>query len=109
MSAIRRYRGDTVADEITITDEDGDPVNIAGRTFLLTVNTLKAPPDDTTEVFQLVGVITNAPLGIVEFAPDATQADQTPGKYYYDIEMTNAGAIKTIVQSTYTFVQDITK
>jgi len=47
---------------------------------------------------------------VVEFAWDAVGADQPPGGYYYDIEMTDASSkVQTLTVGRYTFVQDISK
>lgn len=109
-TALTRYRGDTYPDEITVTDETGSAVDITGYTFLLTVNTERSPTSIATQVFQLTGTIVDAAAGQVNFAPSAMQADQTPAKYYFDIQMTTTTPhIKTIAKGTYTFTQDITK
>lgn len=108
--AIIRYRGDTVADEFTIKDSTGAVVDITGYTFRLTVNSLKSPPDISTQLYTLTGTITNAAGGVVEFAPSAIEADQAPGKYYFDVQMTDAATrIQTIHVGTYTYKQDLSK
>lgn len=110
MTAIVRYRGDTVADRYVVKDASGAVVNITGCSFKLTINSLKTPPDITTQLCQIVGVIVDAATGIVDFPFTVGDADQVPGVYFYDIEMTDAsGAIETLVVDKYTFKQDITK
>jgi hypothetical protein len=109
VNTIIRYRGDTAADQFTIT-RDGSVVDITGCTFKLTVNSQKDPTTTINQMFSLVGTVTNGAGGLVEFAPDATEADQAPGDYYYDVEMTDAiGAILTADKGRYRFLQDITK
>lgn len=89
---------------------DGAAVNITGCTFKLTVNSEKDPTDITTQLFTVTGTITNATGGEVEFAPSSLQADQAPGRYYYDVQMTDGtGAIRTAAKGVYRFIQDITK
>jgi len=110
MGSITRYRGDTVPDKITVKDADDVVINITAYAFMLTVSSIKAPPDTSTQLMQLTGVITSGPLGTVEFSPTAGEANVTPGKYFYDIQMTDgSGKIQTIDTGTYTFKQDITK
>lgn len=105
-----RTRGDTLADRFTVADADGNPVDIAGWTFQLTLSTEKDPVDDTTQVVQIDGVITDAAAGEVEFPWNTTQANRTPGKYYYDIQyVTDAGAKFTPEKGVYKFTQDINK
>ena len=110
MTDLSRRRGDTYGDEFAIKTELLAVVDITGYSFVLTVDPSKAPEDAANNLFTVVGAITDAPNGVVEFAPDAAQADQTPGKYYYDLQMTDtSGAIRTIDSGIYAFVQDISK
>ena len=110
MSNITRKRGDTYADELTITSSStGLPVNITGYSFLLTVDTRQNPTDETTQVYQLTGAIISGVNGRVEFAPSDAQADHV-GDYYYDVQMLDgAGRKRTIASGKYKYTQDITK
>jgi hypothetical protein len=109
MTVIRRYRGDTAPDQLTIT-RNGVVVNITACTFKLTVNSEKDPVDTTNQLFSVIGAITSAVNGEVEFSPNSTQADQAPGRYYYDVQMTDGtGAIRTVQKGVYRILQDITK
>lgn len=107
---ISRIRGDTYADQFKITlSSSGQPANLTGCTFKLTLSTSSAPDATVQPVYQLVGQVTDAANGIVEFAPSATQADVV-GNFYYDIEMHDVlGKIRTILMDNYTYTQDITK
>lgn len=110
MVAINRFRGDTAADVFFIKNSAGVIVNITGYSFKLSLNANKAPTDELTLLYKLVGTLVDAPNGKVSFAPTALQADQVPGKYYYDVQMVDsAGAITTIALDAYIYHQDITK
>lgn len=110
MTTITRRRGDTYADEITVTDSKGAVINITGYTFTMTLDPSKAPLDATANLYSITGTILNAVGGRVEFAPTAMQADQTPGTYYYDIQMVDgAGRKRTIALDKYVYTQDISK
>lgn len=111
MTIITRKRGDTYADEITITSEvTGTTVDITGYTFKMTLDPSKAPLDNTTKLYEVDGNILDGPTGRVEFAPTSQQADQAPGTYYYDIQMIDgAGRKRTIALDKYVYQQDITK
>ncbi len=102
-------RGDSDAKGFAVQTSAGLAVNIAGFTFRLTVNTDKNPAPGT-ELFTVVGVITDASEGKVGFAPSAVDTDQTPGKYFYDVEQTDgSGAISTIIKGACEIIQDISK
>lgn len=110
MSDITRKRGDTYADEFTIKSAlTKQPIDITGYTFTLTVDPEKAPLTADNNLYQLTGTIVEAEAGRVEFAPDATQANQL-GKFFYDVQMVDGdGRKRTIVSGKYTYTQDITK
>ena len=107
---ITRTRGDTYADQFLITDKNTQlPVNLSGCTFKLTLSESSTPDADTAPIYQLAGVIHDPTLGMVEFAPTPTQADQV-GSFFYDVQMTDEdGAIRTLVLNSYVYTQDITK
>lgn len=107
---IERTRGDTNPDVFTVTStKTRSVVNLSGCAFKLTVSSVSAPTDVTTQAYQLDGVITDPAKGVVEFAPTEAQANLV-GYYYYDVQMTDSfGKILTLVKDAYLFKQDITK
>lgn len=111
MVAITRKRGDTYGDEITVKSKStGLAIDITAFSFVLTVDPSKTPLDATANLYALTGTIIDGPTGRVEFVPSAMQADQTPGVYYYDIQMTDgAGRKRTIDLDKYIYTQDISK
>jgi len=106
---ISRIRGDTFSFAVLIEDSDGDPINITGATFLLTVDPAADPADDTNNLFQLTGTIIDGPNGKVQFTLSSLEADQDPDTYYYDLQMTSGSAIRTIMKGQWIVIQDITK
>jgi hypothetical protein len=111
IEAITRFRGDTSAIPFVVRNaRTGAVKNIAGASFRLTVNTEENPEDDSNELFALTGVITDEDFGRLQFAPTLEQADQAPGEYWYDIEMTEAGGgIETLAKAPWIVRQDISK
>lgn len=109
MTAITRYRGDTTP----ITGNafiDGVALDITGCTFVLTVDPSKAPLDAAANLFSTTGSIVDALTGEIEFPLTDEQADQTPGTYYFDIQLTDGAAKKrTITLDKYIVKQDISK
>ncbi|MGD9670176.1 MAG: hypothetical protein AB7U75_14260 [Hyphomicrobiaceae bacterium] len=94
---------------------DWEPAADSTRNLIRTagwreVDELSNPPDGSTQIVEIAGTITNAAGGVVEFPWSALDADQAPGGYYYDIEMTDAlSRVQTLTIGRYTFVQDISK
>lgn len=111
MTDIRRKRGDTYAEELEITSSTtGLVLDITGYSFVLTVDPEQFPSTSDNNLMSVTGSITDAVNGLVEFAPTALDADQTPGSYYYDIQMTDAaGRVRTIQEGRFIIIQDISK
>lgn len=108
---ISMYRGDSYPINFTLTDSgSGAPINLTGCLLTLTVDTLSDPPDDSTQLFQLSGVVDADPeSGRVAFTPTSGNTADT-GAYYYDVQLTDAdGNIRTVVKSSFTIAMDITK
>lgn len=110
MTAIVRRRGDTYADEIIVKSKATKlPIDITGYSFVMTLDTRQDPPDTSTNVYTLNGVIVDAAAGRVEFAPSSLQADQL-GTFFYDVQMTDgAGRKRTVILDKYVYKQDISK
>lgn len=107
---INRKRGDTRPDECTVIDiETGRPVPINGCSFVMTVDTRRAPTDSSTRQYQVIGQIVDGDAGRFNFTPAPAQVDRV-GTFYYDIQMTDsAGLVWTLDLDAYIFTQDITK
>jgi hypothetical protein len=98
-------RGDTQTFDFTILDSDGSAANLAGYTFLFTVDPSPAPTDNTNNVVQVVPSFSG---NVVTVTMDATDTDRV-GTLYYDLESTVSGAIFTEVKGKIAWEQDITK
>lgn len=110
MRHIKYTRGDTRPILFQLFDPGtGEPEDITGYSFLLTVDTLQNPPDATTQVVQLTGAIVTAVSGIFAFTPTALESDLL-GAHYYDLQVTDdLGGIDTVEKGRISFRQDITK
>ena len=105
---INRIRGDTYADRF-VAEVDGVVADITGCSFKLTLNTQRNPTDISTQIYQLTGIVSDPPSGVVEFAPDSSQADLS-GLFYYDIQMIDGNGIRrTPIKDVYVYEEDITK
>lgn len=112
MGELEFFRGDTYPLELTIRNKATKAViPLSGYSFKMTVDTLENPPDDSTKLFEVTGVLDSEPTtGKVSFTPTVENTNQTIGTYYYDVQMTDpSGHIRTIVKDLFKIVQDITK
>lgn len=109
--AITMYRGDGYPIILALTDKTtGAAIDLTGCSLIMTVSTLEFPPDNSTKLFDVVGVLdANPATGKVSFTPNPSDVAVT-GSYFYDVQLTNnSGHIRTVVKSTFTVSQDITK
>jgi hypothetical protein len=111
MTDITRKRGDTYPHNIKVMSATTKAaLDVTGFSFLLTVDPSPVPTSSDNNLLQITGVIEDAAGGLVSFTPTSLQADQTAGRYYYDIQMTyDTGEILTIDNGAYIVEQDITK
>jgi hypothetical protein len=106
---VERFRGDTKPFVVNLkTVSTGLPLDITSCSFLMTVDSVQDPPDNTTRQFQLTGSILGSPtLGVVQFLPSASETNIT-GAFFFDIQMTDAnGYINTIKKDKIKFIQDL--
>lgn len=106
------YRGDSFPIELTIKNKaTRAAIDITGYSFLLTVNTVKDPADETQQIFQVAGVLDDDPTtGKVSFTPTTVDTDLDPATYYYDVQMTDADSnVRTVSKYKLKITQDITK
>lgn len=108
---ITRYRGDTWTLELILRDTKTKlPRDITGYSYLLTVNSNRAPVDISTQVVQFVGVVPGGSDGKIQFPCTLAQADQVPSVYKFDVQETDTSdKDRTIIVGNYSVPQDITK
>lgn len=103
-------RGDTPVFGFYLQDQNGTAIDITGRSYLLTADTLEDPPDATSNIFTIVGVVPTGTDGLVTFQPAAGDLDLTAGTtYYFDVAQTNGTDVRTIIKGSIEIVQDIGK
>lgn len=123
---ITRKRGDRRPFILTLRDSDGNPIDVAGFTAILTVNTVKDPnvevsPETGEIVYQTTGAELTSPtpspldgkirIDMSDFGgKQSPSAAVQPGNYFYDIEVTDVdGFPTTVLEGKFSVKQDITK
>lgn len=109
-TSITMYRGDSYPIAFTLKASGGVAIDLTGCSLLMTVGTLENPPDSTTKLFEVAGVLADDPTtGVVLFTPTALNT-ATVGVYYYDVQLTDTdGNVRTVAKNRFTISQDITK
>tara|TARA_E500000318_G_scaffold105256_1_gene111985 strand:+ start:45 stop:380 length:336 start_codon:yes stop_codon:yes gene_type:complete len=79
---------------VDVTDTDGDALNLTGFTV---AGQVRRSYYSSTAI-TLTCAVSNATSGIITVSLSATQSDaMKPGRYVYDVEITNSGGTKTRV------------
>ncbi len=108
---LERVRGDDHPIAFQLFKADGvTPEPVTGFTFLMTADPSDEPVDNTNNLWQLTGVITDGANGKFEFRPSITNMDLAIDTHFYDVQMIDGGAFKrTPIRGKLTIEQDITK
>ena len=100
------YRGDTSKLIFNLKDSAGVAFDGTTRTYLLSVNSLESPPDGSTQLFQIAGVVATTQ---VSFQPTSGNVAAIISAFF-DIQETAAdGTVLTIARGAFSILQDITK
>lgn len=107
------YRGDDKVFDINVTDSEGEIVDITGYTVKFTV---RAEANDDTYLIHKTtpsgsGISLIDPTnGVARLSLSSTDTDLTPGKYVYDVEVTDTnGRVSTVVVDTFKIIRDVTR
>lgn len=108
------YRGDDRALTLTLTDEDGSPVDLTAAAVRFTAKRNIIDADDAAVLSKTVGsgvVLVNAPGGIarIDIAAADTAAFAGRVELVWDIQVTRAGLIRTVDAGTLTVLPDVSR
>lgn len=104
---IKVQRNDSPVIPITV-NENGSALNVAAGTFVMTVGNSPAPSTAAENIFTVTGAFeTDGTDGRVNFQPTTGDTALDPGVYFYDVEMTLSGSVRTILKGSFTIEADI--
>lgn len=106
---IKFPRGDSYVHELRLRDGDGDPINLANRSYTAQI---RRKADDTSVVATFVCTVANVNTGNVTLTlPKNVTAGITPGNYVYDVVETNTstGTELTLMRGPVTVEKDVTR
>lgn len=108
------YRGDTKKYRLKVRDKKtGDPISVDGGELFFTLKQSKTD-DDVNAILQksTTGSETDPtnPTGEVEMILSSSEADVTPGSYYYDFQfVSSSGEVYTLLSDKVKVLADITR
>lgn len=101
------YQGDAFTHVVRFRDDDGDPVNVTGRTWLSQV---RRRWSDTTVDAQFSVDTSQAATGQVSFTiAGSVLEDLIPGKYRYDLQYTLGGVTLTVLAGEFLVTGEISR
>lgn len=101
-------RGDTYSNLISITDSDGAPITITGRTYWITLKLDPTTADPGEAQASVLASGSPAAHQAILSIPPAQTALLVPGSYHYDIQEVNGAAITTICYGKVKVIRDVT-
>lgn len=109
-------RGDTKTFEVTVTDANGDAVNLTGYKIFFTVRergsliTLTTNSDTDAVIYKVIDSFASPASGICEINLTDTDTEVEPKKYVYDIQIIDdGGGISTAVIDDFIVLADVTR
>ena len=97
-------RGDTVAEPVTII-EAGVPANISARTYRAHIRkTVGGEP-----FLSFTVDVTDAAGGELVMRLADTQTEALSGRYFWDLEQTAGGVVRTLIAGEWVFEPDVTR
>ncbi len=101
------YRGDTGRLRVTITDQDGAPIDVSGAGWDCDVRTDHDAPGyvATLDTIPVAG----QPNAVDLILPAPVSADMTAGTYVWDLEMRLGGEVQTLLAGTFTVDPDVSR
>jgi len=111
---IRRFRGDTYAETLTVIDSVGDPIDLTGASAAFTVrfHTYDETPVITKSSGEPTEMLVAHPtVGDITVLFDAEDtASLEPGAYVYDLEVTYVdGTVQTVAEDAFILDPDVTR
>jgi len=114
MTDLSVIRGDDETIDLTITDDEGDPVDLTGVSLWMTVKSNPADADALAIFQKTIGdgiTVTSTSDGTatINIEDDDTSPLPAPWSGYYDVQLGSSGVIKTIASGAFAVTADITR
>ena len=105
------YRGDSQLFTVEVIQSDGTAFPLDGYEVKMTVKTSDRLTDAEATIGPITGTVTDINGGLATIAMTPTETDVAPYEYVYDIQLYNSDnvAVHTVVKSTFTVINDVTK
>lgn len=100
LESVTHYIGDTAAIGFAVRDAAGQPVDVTGYSFRLSVGRARHPASVAELIATFSATVLDGPNGLIGFTPGPTWAAAQPqdfvggvASYFYDVEQTDSPAL----------------
>jgi len=102
------YKRDDKSFPLTITDNQGTPIDITGDTIFFTVKAAETDTDANALIKVDVTSHTDPTAGKTTITIPKAKSNTIVGEHYFDIQRLHGTSISTICKGTFHLIQDIT-
>ena len=102
------FRRDYKTFTVTVKDSDGVVVDLTDYTAKFTAKLKPTDTDEQAKIGPIDGTISTPATGVISFTLTSTDTNIPAGVYYFDVQISKTGDVKTVAYGKLTIIQDIT-
>jgi len=102
------FRRDYKSFTVTVEDDYGVVVDLTGYTGKFTAKLKSTDTDAQAKIGPVDGTISAPATGVISFTLTSTDTNIPAGVYYFDVQISKTGDVKTVTYGKLIIIQDIT-
>ena len=102
------FRRDYKTFTVTVKDKTGAVVNLTDYDAKFTAKLKPTDTDEQAKIRPVDGTISSPLTGVISFTLTSTNTDIPAGTYYFDVQISKTGDVKTVAYGKLIIIQDIT-
>jgi len=102
------FRRDYKTFTVTVKDGAGVVVDLTDYTAKFTAKLKPTDTDEQAKISPVDGTISNPATGVISFTLTSTDTDIPAGTYFFDVQISKIGDVKTVAYGKLIIIQDIT-
>ena len=102
------FRRDYKTFTVTVKDKTGAVVNLTDYDAKFTAKLKSTDTDAQAKIGPVDGTISSPATGVISFTLASTDTNIPAGTYYFDVQISKTGDVKTVAYGKLYMIQDIT-
>jgi hypothetical protein len=102
------FRRDYKTFKVTVKDSDGVVVDLTDYDAKFTAKLKSTDTDAQAKIGPIDGTITTPATGVISFTLTSTDTNIPAGTYFFDVQISKTGDVKTVAYGKLIIIQDIT-